>query len=290
MKPTIKHCLVLFLLLTACTRPALPAPTPRVALTASATEGEIPLSVTFNAVADPQTETFSWTVGGVVQAETTGIFTTTFSSPGLFVVSVSAVGASDSVAVVVRSPNPLDPDPEVTELALAQTPAGPAPWAVAYTVFPAVDGLEARCAEGAGYRRVSEGRFVCLHGPEDQAEVRFVNAAGVVTARAETPSKVTENDSVAFSGNWRYRARGVTETFAITEGTETVGRSADGRFALFTIREKGALVAEFTLDGRTVVLEPTPAAGGRQVFEADVYRLVLEAVPDAPENSSEGER
>lgn len=288
MKPYFSSALLF--VLTACTLPAPPAPPPRVTLTASVTAGEVPLTVTFSAAADPQTDIYSWTVGGEVQAETSSTFTTTFTTPGLFVVSVSAAGESDSVAVVVRSPELPDPDPDVTELELTQTPGGPAPWGVAYTVDPAVNGVEARCTEGAGYERVLEGRFVCLHEPGDEVAVRFVNAAGEVTARAETPSEVTQNDGVAFAGRWRYRSRGVTETFEITEGGETLGRSADGRFVLFTIRQRGATIAEFTIDGRTVVLEPTPDADGRQVFEADVYGLVLEAVTEPSEDGSQVER
>lgn len=288
MRPTTRHYfLTLFFILTACTPPAPPAPLPRVTLTASATEGEIPLTVTFSAASDPETETYSWTVGGEAQAETRGTFTTTFTNPGLYVVRVSAAGASDSAAVVVRSPDPPDPDPDVTELKLTQTPGGPAPWGVAYTVDPAVNGVEARCTEGAGYERVSEGRFTCLHMPDDEVAVRFVDAAGEVTARAETPSEVTQNDGIAFAGSWRYRSRGVTETFEITEGGETLGRSADGRFVLFVIGQRGETIAEFTIDGRTVVLEPTPDADGRQVFEADVYGLVLEAVTEPSEDGSE---
>ena len=287
MRPTTKrYFLALFLILTACTRPAPPAPLPQVMLTASVTEGEIPLTVTFSATAEPQTETFSWTIGGVVQAETTGTLTTTFADPGLFVVRVTAAGASDSVAVVVRSPDLPAPDPDVTELSVTQTPGGPAPWGIAYTVDPAVNGVEARCTEGAGYQPVSEGRFTCLHEPNDEVAVRFTDAAGEVTARAETSSEVTENDGVAFAGSWRYRSRGVTETFEITEGNETLGRSADGRFVLFTIKQRGETIAEFTIDGRTVVLEPTPGEDGRQVFQADVYGLVLEAL-ETPQDGSE---
>ncbi len=283
----MKYSLGLLLILAACTPPAPPV-VQQVTLTASVTEGELPLNVTFRAVADPPTETYSWAVGSAVQAETGATFTTTFNSSGFYVVRVAAAGASDNVTVEARAPDLPNTGPDVTELALTQTPPGPAPWAVAYTVDPAADGVEAQCGDGAGYSRVSAGRFVCLHEPEDEVAARFVNAEGVVTARTETPSEVTENDGVAFSGSWRYRSRGVTETFDITEGDARTGRSADGRFALFTVREKGALVAEFTLDRQTVVLEPTPDEGGRQVFGADVYRLVLEAVPNSPEDSQGG--
>ncbi len=286
----MKYFLGLLLILAACTPPAPPAPpaAQQVTLTASVTKGELPLSVTFNAVADPPAETYSWAVGSVVQAETGATLTTIFNSSGVYVVRVAVAGASANVTVEARAPDLPNTGPEVTELALTQTPPGPAPWAVAYTVDPAVDGVEAQCSDGGGYSRVSAGRFVCLHEPGDVVAARFVDAEGVVTANAETSSKVTENDGVAFFGGWRYSSRGVTETFAITDGDARTGRSADGRFALFTIREQGALVAEFTLDGQTVVLEPTPDEGGRQVFEADVYRLVLEAVPDAPEDSQGG--
>ena len=274
------------LILTACTVPVAPAPQ-RVALTASASGGEVPLSVTFSAAADPQADTFSWTVGSEVQVETSSTFTTTFSRSGLYIVRVSTAGASDSTTVEARAPDLPDTGPNVTELKLTQTPGGPAPWAVAYTVDPAVDGVEARCAKGAGYERVMQGRFTCLHRPDDRVEVRFLDAAGVVTARAEASSEVAQNDGVAFSGSWRYHSRGVSETFEISEGSETLGRSVDGRFELFTVEQKGRVVAEFTVDGRTVVLEPTPDADGRQVFEADVYRLVLEAVTEPVTETSE---
>lgn len=224
-----------------------------------------------------------------MQAETSSTFTTTFKHSGVYVVRAAAAGASDSVVIEARAPDLPNTGPNITELKLTQTPGGPAPWAVAYTVDPAVEGVEARCAEGAGYERVSAGRFTCLHRPGDRVEVRFVDAAGVVTAHAETSSEVTQNDGVAFSGSWRYHSRGVSETFEISGGSETLGRSADGRFELFTVEQKGLAVAEFTVDGRTVVLEPTPDADGRQVFEADVYRLVLEAVTEPPEDGSERE-
>ena len=88
--------------------------------------------------------------------------------------------------------------------------------------------------------------------------------------------EVTANGGVAFPGRWRYGSRGVSETFEITEGTPTEGRSADGRFALFTVGERSGLIAEFTIDGRTVVLTPTPGDDGRQRYRGEVYGLELE--------------
>lgn len=274
--------LLIFLTLTACDlfRSPAPQPSPRVTLSASQTEGEIPFTVTFTATASPPAGAFLWAVGGKVQTEASDMLTTTFSSSGLYVVSVSANGASDSVTVAADAPDLPNTGPGVSKLNLTQTPGGSAPWAVAYTVDPAVDGVQAQCAEGAGYRRVPAGHFACLHGPGDTVAVSYVDASGDVSARAETSAEVAENNGVAFSGSWRYSSRGVTETFEITEGSRTTGRSADGRFELFTIRQKGLTVAEFTVDGRTVVLEPAPEADGRQVFRASVYGLVLESISE----------
>ena len=111
--------------------------------------------------------------------------------------------------------------------------------------------------------------------------MRFV-VNGETTASAETVPKITKNDGVAFAGRWRYTSRGVTETFEIVRGSETAGESADGRFELFTVGQREGLVAEFTLDGRTVVLTPTPADDGTQLYEGPVYGLVLEPLPDQP--------
>jgi PKD repeat protein len=281
----MKRYLSLLILLTqtGCDlfRSSVPQPPPRVTLSASRTDGEVPFAVTFTATASPPADTFLWVVGGKAQEEASDTLTTTFSGSGLYVVSVSANGASDSVTVEATAPDLPNTGPSVGELNITQTPGGPAPWAVAYTVDPAVDGVGARCAEGAGYRPIQAGRFACLHEPGDTVAVRYVDAAGNVTARAETSAEVAENDGVAFAGRWRYSSRGVTETFEITEGSKTAGRSADGRFELFTIRQKGLTVAEFTVDGRTVVLEPAPEADGRQVFGAGVYGLVLESIPEA---------
>lgn len=242
------------------------------------TQGPVPLTVTFTATASPAAATFRWTVGGVVQRETSEAFTTTFDDAGLYVVSVSVSGVSDSVTVKADVQGTPDPGPAPDALSLTGTPGGPAPWAVRYTVDPAVAGVQARCRENAAFASVQEGVFACVHEPGDTAQVKFVRPDGEVTARAEATPEVTENEGVAFLGRWRYSSRGVTETFEITEGDPSAGGSADGRFKLFTIREDGATVVEFTIAGRTVVLTPVPGDDGRQVYEGRVYGLVLEPV------------
>lgn len=282
--------LAALLTLSACDLlfPSAPPPQPSVALSASVTQGEIPLIVTFTAAATPAADTFRWAVGGAVQEETTSTFTTTFDSSGLHVVSVSAAGASDSLTVKAIARDAPNDGPVPDELDLTATPGGPAPWGVRYTVRPALEGVQARCREGAAFAPVREGSFACLHEPGDTVQARFVLPDGEVTATAEVTPDVTDNEGVAFAGRWRYRSRGTTETFRITEGDDTAGRSADGRFRLFTITQRGGLVAEFTIDGRTVVLTPVPENDGRQVYEGRVYGLVLEALPeDAPDTPAE---
>ncbi len=244
-------------------------------LTASATQGEIPLTVTFTATASPAAATFQWTVGGVVQGETSRAFTTTFDDAGLYVVSVSVGGVSDSVTVKADARGTPEPRPAPDTLSLTGTPGGPAPWAVRYTVDPAATGVQARCRENAAFANVQEGVFACVHEPGDTVQVKFVRSDGEVTARAEASPEITENEGVAFLGRWRYSSRGVTETFEISVGDPSAGASADGRFKLFTILEDGATVVEFTIDGRTVVLTPVPGDDGRQVYEGRVYGLVL---------------
>lgn len=266
--------------LTACELFGTPTPSPSVTLTASRTEGEAPLPVTFSAVASPAASTYRWTVEGETQGETGGTLETTFSTPGSYVVGVSANGASDRVTLNVTAPS--GPAPVPDDLTLTQTPGGPAPWAVRYTVVteggagPPLPGLEARCEARLPYEPLRSDRFVCLHNTADTVQVRTVGANGDVLAEAETSPEVTANGGVAFAGRWRYRSRGVTETFKLTEGTPTEGRSADGRFALFTVGERLGLIAEFTADGRTVVLTPTPDGDGRQLYRGEVYGLELE--------------
>lgn len=278
----------LLFILTACTPPVTLVPPPQVVLTTSASGGEVPLTVTFNAAADPRADTFSWTVGGVVQAETSSTFTTTFDSSGLYVVSVSVAGASDSLTVKAIALDAPNDGPAPAELSLTATPGGPTPWGVRYTVLPALEGVQARCREKAAFQRVQEGSFACVHEPGDTVQARFVLESGEVTAKAEASPEIAENEGVAFAGSWRYSSRGTTETFEIAEGDETVGESADGRFKLFTITQREGLVVEFTIDGRTVVLTPTPDDDGRQLYEGDVYGLLLESLPeDAPDTPEE---
>ena len=277
--------LAALLVLTACTLPGSPAPQrpppeQNVTLSASVVQGEVPLTVTFTAAASPAAATFQWTVGGVVQGETSKALTTTFDDAGLYVVSVSVGGVSDSVAVKADAQGAPEPRPAPDALSLTGTPGGPAPWAVAYTVDPAATGVQARCRENAAFASVQEGVFACVHEPGDTVQVRLARPDGEVTARAEASPEVTENEGVAFLGRWRYSSRGVTETFEITEGDPSAGGSADGRFKLFTILEDGATVVEFTIDGRTVVLTPVPGDDGRQVYEGRVYGLVLEPVTE----------
>ena len=288
---------LLFLLpfvLSACDLFGGSAPQPepaKVTLSASSTEGERPLTVTFHAAASPVTDIFSWAIGSELQSETSSTFTTTFERSGLYVVSVSAGGASansasDSVAVTVTAPDLPPTGPDIGKLKLTPTPGGPAPWAVRYTVKAAVEpglppGLEYRCSETRSYRQLVGDSFSCVHNAPDTVGVRVV-IAGTTTATAQTVAKITQNEGVAFAGRWRYTSRGVTETFEITRGSETVGQSADGRFKLFTVGQRGGLVVEFTIDGRTVVLTPTPGDAGEQRYEGLVYGLVLEPLPKKP--------
>ena len=286
----MRYLLVLPLILTACDLFGGPTPQPppqRVTLSASQTEGDVPLTVTFRAEASPAASVFSWAVGGQQQTETSSTFQTTFERSGVYVVSVAASGASDSEAITVTAPDVPGTGPNIGDLTLTQTPGGPAPWAVRYTVKADVDlsesspGLEARCSKTKVYRQVVAETFSCIHNSPDTVSVRFV-VNGETTASAETVPKITENDGVAFAGRWRYTSRGVTETFEIVRGSETAGESADGRFELFTVGQREGLVAEFTIDGRTVVLTPTPADDGTQLYEGPVYGLVLEPLPDQP--------
>jgi hypothetical protein len=284
----MKRTTLCLLLLTGCNLLAPPpAPPTEVTLSASSLAGTAPLEVTFTAQADPASDHFRWTVSGQTLTETGGTLRYTFGRSGLYVVSAAARDGAASVTVSVDSAPGGDPGtgPSPTELSLTPSPGGPAPWAVAYTVEPAADpeGLRARCSERAAYQRVVEGRFACLHEPGDRAEVRYVDAAGEVTARASAVPEVVENDGVAFAGRWRYRARGTSETFTLSEGTPRAGRSADGRFRLFTIVQNGLTVAELTIAGQTVVLEPVPGADGRQRFVDRVYGLELEQLEAAPD-------
>ena len=267
-----------------------PAPQ-RVTLSAPQTEGDIPFGVTFTAEASPAASVFNWTVGGEPQAETSATFQRTFERSGVYVVSVSVGGASgrasDSMTVTARAPDAPNTGPGIGDLELTATPGGPAPWAARYTVTAEVDlsgspaGLEARCAENRSYQGVVAGSFTCVHNAADTVTVGFVVADETVSS-AEIVPEITENGGVAFAGRWRYTSRGVTETFKIVRGDETAGESADGRFKLFTLGQQGGLIVEFTVDGRTVVLTPTPTDDGKQLYKGEVYGLLLEPLPDKP--------
>ena len=280
--------LTLSLLLTSCDLfGGVPQPAPpRVSLNASGLEGTVPFTVSFTAEASPAVNHFSWAVGGELQPETSSLFTTTFEHSGLYLVSVSAGGASKSVTVKVNASGAVNPGPTIGKLKLTQTPGGPAPWAVRYTVKadvaldPSVPGLEARCGKNRVYRQLTSD-FTCVHNTPETVTVRFV-VLGKTTASAETVPKIIKNNGVAFAGRWRYRSRGVTETFSIVKGNETAGESADGRFKLFTVGQREGLVTEFTIDGRTVVLTPTPNDNGKQLYEGRVYGLLLEPFPETP--------
>lgn len=291
--------LILSLILSACNPFGGTAPekTPqRVTLRASQTEGDTPFAVTFTAEASPAVNGFNWTVGGERQAETSSTFQTTFERSGVYVVSVSVDSASDSaserasdsVTITVKAPDAPNTGPGIGDPTLTATPGGPAPWAVRYTVKADVDlsgsppGLEARCAENRNYQQVMAGSFICVHNDADVVEVRFVVADETVSS-AEIVPDITQNNGVAFAGRWRYTSRGVTETFRIVRGSETVGESADRRFKLFTLGQQGGLIVEFTIDGRTVVLTPTPGDDGEQLYEGDVYGLVLEPLSSKPD-------
>ena len=283
----MKRYFALLLFLTACEGFFGPAPTPQPApvltVTPSVTEGDAPLSVTFAATLENATsQTFRWTVGTEVQAETTDTFSTVFETPGTYIVSAEGAGAADSVSVTVRGEPVVEPIPDT--LNLSATPGGPAPWAVRYTlipdpVTPAGDSLEARCREGAAFRRVEGSVFACVHEPGDTVQARYLTPSGEVAVAAETTPEITQTSGVAFAGSWRYSARNKTETFAISEGDETAGSSADGRFKIFTLRQREGTIVEFTIDGGTVVLTPTPDDDGRQLYRGEVYDLTLEPLP-----------
>ena len=280
--------LTLSLILTACDLFGGSTPIPQsITLDASQTEGEIPFAVTFTAEASPTVGVFNWAIGGERQAETSNTFTTTFDRSGLYVVSVSANGTSDSVTVTANAPDLPNIGPGIGKLRLTQTPGGPAPWAVRYTVTAKVElgaqvpGLEARCAKNRAYLQVVSGSFTCVHNDVDTVRVRFT-VAGETTVSAEAVPDITQNSGVAFAGRWRYSSRGVTETFDIVRGSATAGESADGRFKLFTVGQQGGLIVEFTIDGSTVVLTPTPGDDGKQLYEGRVYGLLLEPLTVEP--------
>ncbi len=276
-----RYVLVLLFCLAGCDLFTGPAPSqaaPRLTVTPSATEGEAPLEATFVATLEnASSPTFRWTVGTDVQAETTHTFSTTFEQPGVYVVAAEAAGLTDSGSVTVTGDPVTEPVPDT--VSLTATPGGPAPWAVRYTATPARAGLEARCRVGAAFRRAEGGTFACVHEPGDTVQARYLTPAGEVSAVAEVTPDITRPTEVAFAGTWRYSARNRSETFVISRGDETSGSSADGRFKLFTLRQREGTLVEFTIDGGTVVLTPAPDDSGRQLYRGEVYGLTLEPLP-----------
>jgi hypothetical protein len=282
----VKRGILLLVLALACVgcNASSPAAPLELLLTASATRGEAPLVVHFSARTTPEASRYTWTVAGRVLPEGSADLVYTFESPGLYVVGVraerGAQAAAEALSVQVVAPAAeLPPPSEFTELSVTQTPGGPAPWAVRYEVLPVIADPEravrGRCSDARPFRVLTEGVLTCLHEAGDEASFELLGAGG--RQRLRVPSGVTPPaDGVAFAGRWRYHSRGVTETFDIVRGTETSGRGEGERFHLFVIEERGSLLAEFTLDGRTVVLEPLPEGDGRQVFFGSVYGLTLE--------------
>lgn len=286
MKRSLYFFLV-FVLVGCSASPTDPAPL-ALTLTASADQGEAPLTVRFTARSVPEATRHTWTVAGEVLPEPSAALVHTFRAPGLYIVGVRAERgsrvAAETLTVQVTAPEPQPTPPsEPGELSVTKTPGGPAPWAVRYDVLPVVDDPEGavrgRCSPTAPYRPVTMGVLSCVHEAGDEASFELPGAGERPTQRLSVASSVTPPAAgVAFAGRWRYRSRGVTETFRIVRGSQTSGWGEDGRFRLFTIRQGGAVIVEFTLDGRTVVLEPQPGADGEQVFFADVYGLELEKV------------
>lgn len=288
---------ILFLLLTACTLQSEPETVEErpaeLTLSASVTEGAPPLEVAFSTDVTPSATRYAWTLAGRTLSETAANLTYTFDAPGVYIVTATAeteVGrASDSVTITVTQKDvpPENPgEPTEGTLNVTQTPGGPAPWAVRYSVQAEGYGADAqvrvRCsAEGdLAYEENSAEevtRAVCLHtAASERARVDVLVGEEVVDS-LELPSNVTPpEEGVAFLGSWRYDSRGLSETFEITKGIEDEGESAEGAFKLFLIKLGGLDIAEFTFGGRTVVLTPIPEEDGSQVFFADVYGLRLE--------------
>ncbi len=281
----MKRAIFFLLLLSACSVPA-PAPVAplELSLSASATEGQAPLDVRF--FADAKAERYAWTVAGRVLGETSAELLYTFDSPGLYVVGVRAEArsrvGSATLTVTVTADEPEEPQEPIDpgELSVSQTPGGPAPWAVRYDARPLSEAVQGRCSENTAYRPLVEGALYCVH---QEGETASFELAGVAEAdqRVSAESDVgAPTEGVAFLGAWRYRSRGVTETFEIVRGNATSGWSEDNRFRIFTIRQNGVVIVEFTLDGRTVVLVPLPEDDGRQVYFGGVYGLHLERLDD----------
>ncbi len=294
--------LLLLLLLTACalqSEPVVEKRTAELVLNASVTEGIAPLEATFTTTltaddgAALSASAYTWTLAGTTLPDTAPDLTHTFEKLGVYIVVAMAEtplgSASDSITVSVTEPdappeNPGEPVQGGT-INVTQTPGGPAPWAVRYTVQAEGYGADAqvkvRCSGGSSYEEV-EGA-VCLHRAADERAQVDILVNGDIIDSVEVASEVTPpQEGIAFLGEWRYDSRGQSESFEITSGTAAAGESEDGAFKLFLIELDGLDIAEFTFGGRTVVLTPIPEEDGTQVFFADVYGLRLERLDGAP--------
>lgn len=283
--------LSLVALLTACAiEPDLASAS--VTLTASATDGTVPFEVRFSAHTTSSASGYTWKLDGETLPTLEPELVYTFDAPGLYVVTVTAttsVGtASDSITVTVRGREGGPTPPEVPvgdrEIRVTQTPGGPAPWAVRYDVEVSGYGegtlVRMWCSDvgNRGYER--DGELTCVHtAAREQVHIKVLTADHESIGSATIDSEVTApEEGVAFLGTWRYAARGVTETFEISKGTETAGASEDGAFKLFVIKQDGRNIVEFTFGGRTVELFPAPENDGQQVFFGEVYGLRLERI------------
>ena len=282
--------LLLLALLTACAFQGdlVEEPAPELTLSASVTKGVAPLEVTFSTQLTPASAaaTYAWTLAGRPLSNTTSKLTYTFDAPGVYVVTARAETRSgataDSATVrVTRADAPSEPGPVGEgKLNVSKTPGGPAPWAVRYTVqaegYSDDRQIRVRCsADGDLSYEVDEGA-VCLHTTAaEEAQIDVLVEDEVVDSVTMASGVTPPQEEVAFLGTWRYDSRGTSETFDITRGTPTAGESGAGDFKLFLIKLDGRDIAEFTFGGRTVVLEPSPEADGRQVYLADVYDLRL---------------
>ena len=289
--------LLLLVLLTACalqSEPVVEERTAELTLNASVTQGVAPLEATFTTTLTSDdgamlgANTYTWTLAGKTLPNITPDLTHLFEKPGVYVVSVVAEtplgSVSDSVTVSVTQTNaPPDPGEPVGDgtLNVTQTPGGPAPWAVRYTVQAEGYGADAqvrvRCSEDLSYEEA--GGAVCLHTTADeQAQIEVLVNGDVVDSVQVASEVAPPQEDIAFLGAWRYVSRGKSESFEIVSGTASAGESAEGAFKLFLIELDGLDIAEFTFGGRTVVLTPVPEEDGTQVFFADVYGLRLERV------------
>ena len=251
IKSQIKRPLsILFLvLLSACTLQSEPEPrTPSLTLNASVREGVAPLEVTFSTTVSPEASRYAWTLAGQALDDTTAELTHTFDAPGVYLVTVTATTSlgpvSESTTVKVTQAAPSEPPSEPigdTKLEVTRTPAGPAPWAVRYSVQAEGYGSDAQfrvhcSAEGdASYEE--EGGAVCLHTTAgEQVQIDILMSDEVVDS-VQVNSEVTPpQQEVAFLGTWRYSSRGKSETFEIARGTAVAGEDQTSAFKLFVIK------------------------------------------------------